>query len=48
MVISGLADADGASWIDNELAASSLGDRRLVERLRRLLGHLGDAIGRRS
>ena len=45
MVVSEPADAGGVSWIDNELAASSLGDRRLVERLRRLLGQLGDAIG---
>lgn len=45
MAGSSKCDAAGASWIDDELAASSLCDRRLVERLRRLLGQLGDAIG---
>lgn len=45
MVVSEPADAGGVSRIDNELAASSLGDRRQVERLRRLFGQLGDAIG---
>lgn len=43
----GMEGADGvaASWVDDELAACDLGDRRLVERLRRLLRQLGGAIG---
>ena len=39
------ADDRSASWVDAELAACDLGDRRLVERLRRLLGQLGETIG---
>ena len=38
-------EGGSASWVDAELAACNLGDRRLVERLRRLLGTLGQAIG---
>ena len=38
-------EGSSASWVDAELAACDLGDRRLVERLRRLLGSLGQAIG---
>lgn len=39
------ADGGAASWVDGELAACDLGDRRLVERLRCLLRCLGAAIG---
>jgi hypothetical protein len=43
---SGVAgDADGTSWIDTELAGCALGDKRLCERLRRLLHQLEGAIG---
>lgn len=38
-------EGGSASWVDAELAACDLGDRRLVERLRHLLGQLGRAIG---
>lgn len=41
----GEVDGDAASWVDRELAACDLGDRRLVERLRCLLRCLGEAIG---
>lgn len=37
--------SEPTSWVDAELAACDLGDRRLVERLRILLRQLGDAIG---
>lgn len=39
------AGGGAASWVAAELAACDLGDQRLVERLRRLLGQLGAAIG---
>jgi Transposase DNA-binding/Transposase DDE domain len=42
---SGVAAAVGASWIDAELAGCALGDRRLGDRLRRLLHQLEGAVG---
>jgi hypothetical protein len=39
------ATAGALSWVDAEIAGCRLGDKRLVERLRRLLGELGEAIG---
>lgn len=42
---SAIEDDGAVSWVDAELAACHLGDRRLVERLRHLLGRLGQAIG---
>jgi Transposase DNA-binding len=41
----GGADADGVSWIDTELAGCALGDKRLCDRLRRLLHQLEIAMG---
>src|SRR3712207_83497 len=41
----GAGDADGASWIDAELAGCALGDKRLCDRLRRLLHQLEGAVG---
>src|SRR4051794_3803618 len=38
-------DADEASWIDTELAGCALGDKRLCDRLRRLLHRLEGAVG---
>ena len=38
-------DAGGASWIDAELAGCALGDKRLCDRLRRLLHQLAGAMG---
>jgi hypothetical protein len=38
-------DAGGASWIDAELAGCALGDKRLCDRLRRLLHQLAGAVG---
>jgi hypothetical protein len=40
-----VGDADGASWIGTELAGCALGDKRLCDRLRRLLHQLEIAIG---
>jgi hypothetical protein len=40
-----VGDADGASWIDTELAGCALGDKRLCDRLRRLLHQLEIAMG---
>lgn len=37
--------SDGPSWIDAELSGCRFQDRRLAERLRRLLHQLGEAIG---
>ena len=37
--------AKGASWIDAEVAGCALGDKRLCDRLRRLLHQLEGAIG---
>jgi Transposase DNA-binding len=37
--------AGGASWIDAELAGCVLGDKRLCNRLRRLLQQLEGAMG---
>jgi Transposase DNA-binding len=37
--------AEGASWIDAEVAGCALGDKRLRDRLRRLLHQLEGAIG---
>jgi hypothetical protein len=42
---SGATAAKGASWIDAELAGCVLGDKRLCDRLRRLLHQLGGAMG---
>jgi hypothetical protein len=42
---SGVFAADGASWIDTELAGCALGDKRLCDRLRRLLHQLEGAMG---
>ena len=39
------ATAGALSWVDGEIAGCRLGDKRLVERLRRLLRELGEAIG---
>ena len=39
------ATAGALSWVDAEIAGCRLGDKRLVERLRKLLGGLGEAIG---
>ena len=39
------ATAGALSWVDAEIAGCRLGDKRLVERLRRLLRELGEAIG---
>ena len=36
---------DEASWIDVEVAGCALGDKRLCDRLRRLLQHLEGAVG---
>lgn len=36
---------EAASWVDGEVAGCRLGDRRLIERLCRLLGGLGAAVG---
>jgi hypothetical protein len=38
-------DSDGVSWIDTELAGCMLGDRRLCDRLRRLLHQFEGAVG---
>lgn len=38
-------ESGAASWVEDELAACRLGDRRLVGRLGRLLHQLGDAMG---
>ena len=38
-------NAGALSWVNAEIAGCRLGDKRLVERLRRLLGELGAAIG---
>jgi hypothetical protein len=38
-------DADGACWIDAELAGCALGDKRLCGRLRPLLHQLEGAMG---
>lgn len=41
-----VADAgDAGSWVDGELARSTFGDKRLADRLRRLLHQLGGAVG---
>jgi hypothetical protein len=40
------ATAGALSWVDAEIAGCRLGDKRLVERPRRLLGELGEAVGR--
>jgi hypothetical protein len=42
---SGVAAAGGAPWIDAELAGCRLGDKRLCNRLRRLLHQLEGAMG---
>jgi Transposase DNA-binding len=42
---SGVAAAVGASWIDAELAGCALDDKRLGDRLRRLLHQLEGAVG---
>ena len=39
------ATAGALSWVDGEIAGCRLGDKRRVERLRRLLRELGEAIG---
>jgi Transposase DNA-binding len=39
------SDVDGACWIDTELTGCALGDRRLCDRLRRLLHQVEGAIG---
>ena len=39
------ATAGALSWVDAEIAGCRLGDKRLVERLRRLLRELGEATG---
>ena len=41
----GVAATGGASWIDVELAGCTLGDKRLCDRLRRLLHQLEGAMG---
>src|SRR5215213_4421734 len=41
----GTATAEGASWIDAELAGCALGDKRLCDRLRWLLHQLEGAMG---
>ncbi len=41
----GAGEANGASWIDGELAGCALGDKRLCDRLRRLLHQLEGAMG---
>ena len=41
----GVAAADRASWIDTELTGCALGDKRLCDRLRRLLHQLEGAMG---
>ena len=41
----GAAAAEGASWIDAEVAGCALGDKRLHDRLRRLLHQLEGAMG---
>jgi hypothetical protein len=41
----GAGDANGASWIDGEPAGCALGDKRLCDRLRRLLHQLEGAMG---
>jgi Transposase DNA-binding len=41
----GAGGPNGACWIDTELAGCALGDKRLCERLRRLLHQLEGAIG---
>lgn len=41
----GGAGTNGSCWIEDELSSCDLGDQRLVERLRRLLHQLQDAIG---
>lgn len=41
----GGAGAGSSCWIEGELSSRNLGDQRLVERLRRLLHQLQDAIG---
>ena len=38
-------DSDDASWIDDELAGCTFGDKRIVDRLGHLLQRLGGAIG---
>lgn len=40
-----MSEADGASWIDAEVAGCALGDKRLGDRLRRLLHQLQGAMG---
>jgi hypothetical protein len=42
---SGVAAAGGASWIDGELTGCAFGDKRLCDRLRRLLLQLEGAMG---
>ena len=39
------ATAGALSWVDGEIAGCRLGDKRRVDRLRRLLRELGEAIG---
>jgi len=41
----GAGDGNGTSWIDGELAGCALGDKRLCDRLRRLLHQLEGAMG---
>ncbi|WP_424140901.1 IS4/Tn5 family transposase DNA-binding protein, partial [Roseomonas chloroacetimidivorans] len=43
--VAGSAGPEGSSWIEHELPRDGMGDRRLVDRLRRLLQQLGGAIG---
>ena len=40
-----MGEADGASWIDAEVAGCALGDKRLGDRLRRLLHQFEGAMG---
>ncbi|MFC7478146.1 IS4 family transposase [Dankookia sp. GCM10030260] len=40
-----MGEADGASWIDAEVAGCALGDKRLGDRLRRLLHQMEGAMG---